>query len=759
MRLQMILITILNAVMLLLSAVAAPAGAQVPRETWSDIQKNIRQRQADEAITQIESLLASADISRADHAKLLDFGAQAELSRRPPQYEQAIVWLQRIVSNATLGNTARIDAIQRISDVQILQLGGQDLHEMDLSPAMATLAQPLMWQELSARDRARALVNVGKLHERQEAYNQAREHYTQALALVENTREQNDIHKLIVYAWAGQGDIKTAATIAKAHDVDLIDMYRQFGQTSLQHQACVSVLEDIDATDTQRWNAFRRLPAWHVYTRDLQVIRQLSEKYLPAFTQINEDRPRQVFMPLLRHMTADEHASFILWSAPKVLASIQCSNSEFALLSALMIEARALQYDDEKLTQQAATSMADPRTSQADLLWLSLVTRVLHHDVSQAIAWLDQQQGLSPSQQSDALLKAARTLLRAGHEQSARDLHAFQVSLLASVPPVHLSCEFVEHAPADIGQWLAWIERNPSTTKAMLDKPYGSNLQFLVETDSASSGRTSSLQNRSVTDDSRTSLYALCDDRGVHLFLLAYDSQYDQVESGKLRGGSFEMYLAPGKQQAYHTFLADVATGGYDPQKFITHYPTAYVHPLSKEDHTFESQTRLVHGAYATYLFMSWAAFYDKLPKQGDIWQFEAIRWTRRGGFSFGGSRSVHNRSSWGNLVFANLDDEAQLAIRKRIIPIAVTRYLLARQATSPAGNWADPELGDPAFHAQHVAPLFAMLEKAAKQSRETLTAAQVDELYLQAVPSWMDLEHHINHLRRDYLQQKLLQP
>lgn len=758
MRLRMMWLIQMGAAMVLLAAAVLPVAAGISRETWADIQKQIQKRQGNQAIAQVETLLASPEITAADRARLLDLGSQAVLTQRPPRHDLAILWQQRIVDDETLPEQARVDAVQRIADLQILLPGGQDLHEMDLSSAMATLVQPLQWEGLSPRNRARALVNIGKLHDRQEAFEQARTYYDQAIKLVDHPRQQNDIHKLIVYSWAGQGMFDKAREIALQHDVDLIDMYRQFGRTQLQHEACMAVLEDPDATDAQRWSAFRLLPAWHVYTRDLRTIRQLSEQFLPAFTQENPDRPRQVFMPLLRRMSADEHAAFILWSAPQVIASPRCSDAEFAQLSALLVDSLAAVRAEDKLLAHAAKLAGDQRLSVDTHLWLSLVTRALEHDASAAASWLKQQKGLTPQQQSDAILKAGRTLLRAGQEQAARELHALHVELLAPIEPARLVCEYVMQAPADISQWLTWIEQKPSLASGLLDRPYGNNLQFLVDTDSANTGRTAAEQTQTINEDSRTTLHALCDDRGLHLFLLAHDSQTSQVESGKLRAGSFEMYLAPGHQQAYHTFLGDVATGGFDPQKFLTHYPTAYVHPLAREDRTFDSQTRHVAGGYASYLFLSWAAFYDKLPRQDDDWQFEAIRWTRQGGFSFGGSRSVHNRTSWGRLVFANLGKQQQQAIRRQIIPIAVARYLQAKMATSSAGNWSDPDLGDPTFHQQHVAPLFEMLDEAVRQSRETMTDAQVDALYLQAVPLWMDLEHHINNMRRDYLQQKLLE-
>lgn len=737
----------------------SPSSAQVSRDTWNDIQQKIRQRQSEQAIAQVEALLATNEPTAADRARLLDFGAKAASAVRPPRYDQIIHWHQRIVDDQSLSAKARIDSIESIADLQILQLGGQDLHEMDLAPAHATLRLPLSWKDLSPRDRTTALVNIGKLFSREEEFAQAREHYMQALELATDKRTQDDIHELIVYSWAGEGDFEKARKVGLAHNVDLIDLYRKFGMSHEQHAACIAVLEDPAASETQRWNAFRRLPAWHVYTRDYAMIRQASDKYLPAFTKSNEDRPRQVLMAVLRRLPADEQPAFILWAGPQIIASPKCTDADYAQVSAAVIEALAIELQIKPLQTKAAALQTDERLPVVHRVWLSLVADALSSNSSRNVnKRLDEQTTLTPEQKSEALLMAGRTLLRSGHQELARDLYKAHLALLKVLEPASLDCAFVPQAPADITQWLAWIKAQKAMASAMLNRPYGNNLQFLVETDSASTGRTLSQQTSEVSNDSRTTLNVLCDEKGLHIFMMAYDSQADQVTAGKVRGGGYEMYLAPGNHQAYHTFLSDITTGNFAPQMFLTHYPSANVHPLSRADHTFATQTRQVDGGFATSMFMSWASFYDKLPEENDRWQFEAIRWTRQGGFSFGGSESVHNRTSWGDLVFKGMGQAQLTTIRRGIINTAIQRYAKSKSVTSPVGNWADPDLGDPRFHEQHVAPLLKRLDAAVTSVNSDMTDDQINQLYLEAVPLWMDLEHHVAAMRRDYLQNQLLE-
>jgi hypothetical protein len=156
-------------------------------------------------------------------------------------------------------------------------------------------------------------------------------------------------------------------------------------------------------------------------------------------------------------------------------------------------------------------------------------------------------------------------------------------------------------------------------------------------------------------------------------------------------------------------------------------------------------------------LFLSWELFYDKLPKNGDKWQLEAIRWTRSGGFSFGGSESVHNRSSWGDIVFSGLTRENLNEIKRAIVFQAVNKYRSAKKINALAGQWEDSELGDSAFFEAKVKPLFARLDGYAAQVNKEMTAADVETLFKEAVPDWMELNFRVAALRAQYLKNKQL--
>jgi hypothetical protein len=141
------------------------------------------------------------------------------------------------------------------------------------------------------------------------------------------------------------------------------------------------------------------------------------------------------------------------------------------------------------------------------------------------------------------------------------------------------------------------------------------------------------------------------------------------------------------------------------------------------------------------------------LPTDGTKWQFESIRWTRSGGRSFAGSQSVHNRSSWGDIIFSGMTPENLTAIKRAIIFKAVAKYRDAKKITSPVGRWTDADLGDPAFYQTDVAPLLARLDKYADTVNQNMTPADVETIFNEAVPDWMEIDYRVAALRKQYLE------
>jgi hypothetical protein len=64
--------------------------------------------------------------------------------------------------------------------------------------------------------------------------------------------------------------------------------------------------------------------------------------------------------------------------------------------------------------------------------------------------------------------------------------------------------------------------------------------------------------------------------------------------------------------------------------------------------------------------------------------------------------------------------------------------------------------LGDPAFYQSQVASLLARLDAYAARVSKDMTASDVETIFNEAVPGWMELEFQVAALRRQYLENQL---
>lgn len=736
---------------LVLLALIAPAVAETPAETLKRMQEHVRQRQYAEAIASADAALKDEALPPADKARLLKLAAEATISLGRDHAPDAIERYEQIFADPDIPTAARLDALRAIADVQVDQLAGQYLHEMDLSAAHETLARGPALPQLSPHDRATALSNVARLLDRQQRGEEARGVYRQILDLEVSDSLKKQTQQSIANSFIQDGRADEAVAIYRDNGLDLIEAYRLIGDNPKRHEACVQVLANADATEAVRWSAFSRMPCWDWRTRDFAAIRQACETYLPGFMESDANRALILRRAVLE--LSDGDPAFAAWAAPILMQAPRLSDADYNKAYIVWIDALASQKDKPAAIAAAEAMSKDQRIATENRLAARLMAAALAGQ-NEVRPILDDSGDLPPTARAQALLQAARTALRTGDHTTARALHAVYQSLLANPERASITCRFMDAAPFDIGSWLASpLRRDPAATAA-LDRPYGSNLEFLLLTDSAVTGRNVGAAD-GPADDHKTDFHIASDAQGIHLLLFAHDSRTADVLNGSAASGSYEIYLAPGDRQAYYTFLIELPDGRVDPQGFITMYPNARFRLPSIEQGTMRAQTRAVEGGFATYLFLSWELFHDRLPADGDRWQFEAIRWTRSGGFTFGGSQSVHNRSSWGDIVFAGMNDEHLDRIRRHVIPRAAEKYRAARRVTGAAGQWDDRDLGDPTFFKTKVQPLLDRLDAYAAMLENELTAEQVAEIYRHAVPGWMETGHLVDALRAEYLAER----
>ena len=117
------------------------------------------------------------------------------------------------------------------------------------------------------------------------------------------------------------------------------------------------------------------------------------------------------------------------------------------------------------------------------------------------------------------------------------------------------------------------------------------------------------------------------------------------------------------------------------PSDFLTQYDngTGYRN-LKSEDDSILLSNYVADDSVISPLSFSWAKEFATLPSNGGKWYFEPLCWSN-GGWSWGGSKTVHNRSAFGALVFEGITPKAEAAIRRIILKKASDAYWNAKSA------------------------------------------------------------------------------
>lgn len=762
------------------TVVAQPAKAPVATvqsqdELYKSIQQNIIAKKYSEVVTQAEQALKIEGLSDKDRNRIL--AAAADASSRQLLFAQASAFYEKIVAAPSISNADKIQALQKISNTYIDTLAGQSLDQMNLTPAHDALNRALKLPGLTPEEHATALTNIGALFKREDKFDQAVSTYQIIATLAVSDITKTAAQKLIADTYANGGQTDKAVAIYTKHGFDLVDLYKKLGETELAVAAATKILNDDSAPDNVRWSAFIALPYWDAF-HDLVVrasniagIRRMSEKYLPAFLKVDPNRAMQ----LLRVIKNDDYtpvfansypnrgmanAGFVSWAAPLLLQAPKISDPDYLFVKRKFINALMALGDVKQATVQLQNLSKDDRADASIRLWAELVVAGISGQPANIEKVIKQEDSLPKKEMAQEVLNASQTILVTDNNQGARNLYSAYQRFFDSLPTATINCSFMPNAPFDVSSWLTSpLLKDPKST-AKLDRPYGDNLKFLLETDSSTTGRNTVDASGKSTGDSETNFHIACDAQGIQIFFDARDARAQEVFDGLLGGGSFEMYIAPGKDQAYFTFLPPFPQGTITTgvSSFATMYPNPGFREPSNDDGTLRSLAHLTKNGFGLAMFLSWQLFYDKLPTDGTEWQFESIRWTRSGGLSFAGSQSVHNRSSWGNIVFSGLTTQNLNSIKRAIILRAVKKYFDAKKITNPVGRWDDPELGDPTFYQSQVAPLLAHLDKYEAMVKSDMTAANVETIFSEAVPGWMEIEFRVAALRRQYLSDKFME-
>jgi tetratricopeptide (TPR) repeat protein len=770
---------------------AQPAPSPELNAQYNDIRAEIRKKNYVGAVQKAEQVLQSSGLSAKDRARFLSIAAEASVNQGASQYAVSKSYYEKLIADPAIDNATKVQAISDLADAYLKSLTGQYLDKMDIAPAHAILQRALQLPDLKSEERAVALMNIGKLYDREDKDNEALNTYRKIQQLDVSAATKDKAWQAMVDVYVKEAlygndqesakAAREAVSISRKQGFDLASLYDRLGDFDAATALLVGVLDDPNSTDAQRWSAFSKLPCFTrstgpgstsgrsnppAFRAILAEIQQLSAKYLPVLMQADPSRARILLptfkeapvAPNLFYYPTNASPAYVAWAGQLLLEVPKLSDKDYALVTAKTIDALAALHENQRVIAQVSSVGNDERLDAAMRFWARLVNVSLASKNADITETIQADKSLSDKAKAQAILDAAQTVLLAGQEETSEALYDAYKTIVPDLPVATINAAFMPNAPDDVGSWLASPLLKDATAGAKFNRPYGDNLKLLQETDATTGGRTSVDSAGGKTGDHDTDFYVACDAQGVHLFFDAHDEHAQEVAEGLLPGSSFETYLAPGENQPY-LFLFPVlpntpmTTG---PTNFITMYPNKGWRLPSNDNGTFRNDIRRTKDGFGVSMFLSWDLFYDKLPVNGTKWRFESIRWTRSGGFSFAGSQSVHNPSSWGEIIFSGLTPQNLNAIKRAIIFKAVAKYREAQKITNPVGRWNDAELGDPAFYQSQVASLLARLDAYAARVSKDMTASDVETIFNEAVPGWMELEFQVAALRRQYLENQL---
>ncbi len=373
--------------------------------------------------------------------------------------------------------------------------------------------------------------------------------------------------------------------------------------------------------------------------------------------------------------------------------------------------------------------------------------------VEQVVARTFPAAATNAAEKADIYREAARLEYEFGREDLSRRLLAVRESMRAPRKNAEQVCTFVSDMPSDIPSILA-SDAFKKLPRGLLDKKYGQNLQFLLETDVMSGTRTLGA-NDGIS--APTEFTAWADRFGFKVLLRSYEKNTAEIRAGFAQPVGYEMYLAPSLEAPYHCFLDHAASKDGLLVNFCTQYTGPNDHVLLSA-RSVRSSYQILDDGVAMLMDFPWSTFYGFVPKNGDLWHFETIHWVA-GGMTWGGSESVHNRSSWGVLKWAGMTPEATTAIKRAILPVAADNYrnALSYRANGCIDHWMDNELGDRDFWLTALKPFIDGKKWDADLARvkPDMSDADAVRIFDTAAEDWMNIQEVVSRLRTDYLLKK----
>ena len=97
--------------------------------------------------------------------------------------------------------------------------------------------------------------------------------------------------------------------------------------------------------------------------------------------------------------------------------------------------------------------------------------------------------------------------------------------------------------------------------------------------------------------------------------------------------------------------------------------------------------------------------------------------------------------------------------IKRQIIFHARQEYLASKKLPNgPVDFWMDDVIGDPEFYHSKIKPLVEQLDAFLPKVSVSMSDADVDQVFQEAVPGWKELAYIVSAMRAKYLREQMLE-
>lgn len=424
---------------------------------------------------------------------------------------------------------------------------------------------------------------------------------------------------------------------------------------------------------------------------------------------------------------------------------------KLAVLTARRQDSAALESLMKKIIADADADASVKSTANAVLVSMD----ALKNGTSVSFESLDKNapkasEGFAAKDKYASLNEAARLMTVLRKYQAANELMAAADKLGVRKAEKVYKCRFMEQVPLGAGGWFLSDFIKDKANRESRFEDYDQRSANMLFTDVAADRSVSGNTKKDVYF-ANTAFFMAYDIAGWHMFVLCGEPELKDILADGRGAGALEMYFSRGATgETYNQWIVRLPDGKLDsydwnsPHRFFR----------SMKDY-FKSDTVTYNGQIGTYIFVPWEALYDKLPLDGAKWPFGFIRWTPAGGITWGGR--VHEIGQWGLVEWEKPSPEQALTIRKNIVRKAFGKYKKSREVATT--HWTDKMLGDPQFYSECVEPVIQRLNKCGDSLKdiEKMNSQEVDALFKDAVPDWMEFDYLVSELRSRYLQNRIL--